>query len=128
MDIIKTTNLTKYYKNIRGIEDITLTVNEGEIFGFNYSSQILQSGTGVCTDYSILYASLCRASGIPANIAEKSPSTNANEPICRSIFMAFPLMWVHCKKAKPRFVNEKRGCLFIHTIFRPPNCQEEIYG
>lgn len=34
MDIIETKNLTKYYGKIRGIEDITLSVKKGEIFGF----------------------------------------------------------------------------------------------
>lgn len=32
--IIETRNLTKYYGKIRGIEDLTLQVKEGEIFGF----------------------------------------------------------------------------------------------
>lgn len=34
MDIIETKNLTKYYGKICGIEDITLSVKKGEIFGF----------------------------------------------------------------------------------------------
>jgi len=34
VDIIETKNLTKYYGKIRGIEDITLSVKKGEIFGF----------------------------------------------------------------------------------------------
>lgn len=34
MDIIKTTNLTKYYGKTKGIEDVTLSVSKGEIFGF----------------------------------------------------------------------------------------------
>ncbi len=34
MNVIETKNLTKYYKKIRGIEDITLNVTKGEIFGF----------------------------------------------------------------------------------------------
>ncbi len=32
--VIQTKNLTKYYGKTRGIEDLTLQVNEGEIFGF----------------------------------------------------------------------------------------------
>lgn len=32
--IIETRNLTKYYRKIRGIEDLNLQVKEGEIFGF----------------------------------------------------------------------------------------------
>ncbi len=34
MDIIETKNLTKYYGKIKGIEDVTLSVKKGEIFGF----------------------------------------------------------------------------------------------
>ena len=34
MDVIETKNLTKYYGKIKGVEDLTFTVKEGEIFGF----------------------------------------------------------------------------------------------
>lgn len=34
VDVIETRNLTKYYGKIRGMEDITLSVKKGEIFGF----------------------------------------------------------------------------------------------
>jgi len=34
VDIIETKNLTKYYGKIKGIEDVTLSVKKGEIFGF----------------------------------------------------------------------------------------------
>jgi ABC-2 type transport system ATP-binding protein len=34
VDIIETKDLTKYYGKIRGIEDVTLSVKKGEIFGF----------------------------------------------------------------------------------------------
>jgi len=34
VNIIETKNLTKYYKKIRGIEKLTFTVKEGEVFGF----------------------------------------------------------------------------------------------
>ena len=34
MNAIETYNLTKFYGRTRGIEDICLTVKEGEIFGF----------------------------------------------------------------------------------------------
>jgi len=33
-EVIDTHNLTKFYGKIRGIKDVTLTVNRGEIFGF----------------------------------------------------------------------------------------------
>ena len=34
MEAIKTENLTKHYGKARGIEQISLTVEEGEFFGF----------------------------------------------------------------------------------------------
>ena len=42
-------------------------------FGYNHASKILQEGLGVCTDYSVLYTALCRASGIPAIIVQGIP-------------------------------------------------------
>jgi len=46
---------------------------EDERFGYNYASGIIQNRKGVCTDYSILYAALCRASGIPATVVQGIP-------------------------------------------------------
>lgn len=34
MDAIKTVNLTKYYGKAKGIENLNLTVQAGEFFGF----------------------------------------------------------------------------------------------
>jgi ABC-2 type transport system ATP-binding protein len=34
MEVIHTRNLTKFYGKIKGIEDVDITVNQGEIFGF----------------------------------------------------------------------------------------------
>ena len=34
MSPIRTESLTKYYGDVRGIEDLTLSVEEGEVFGF----------------------------------------------------------------------------------------------
>ncbi len=34
MEVVHTTNLTKFYGKIKGIEDVDITVNQGEIFGF----------------------------------------------------------------------------------------------
>ena len=42
-------------------------------FGYFYASDILQRGRGVCTDYAILYAALCRAAGIPARFVQGIP-------------------------------------------------------
>ena len=32
--ILEIKNLTKYYGNVLGVKDLSLTLNEGEIFGF----------------------------------------------------------------------------------------------
>jgi len=42
-------------------------------FSFYYASDILQRGRGICTDYAILYAALCRAAGIPARFVQGIP-------------------------------------------------------
>ena len=34
MEVVHTKNLTKFYGKIKGIEDVDITVNQGEIFGF----------------------------------------------------------------------------------------------
>ena len=44
-----------------------------EIFGYSYASDILDKEKGVCTDYSILYAAMCRAAGIPAQFVQGIP-------------------------------------------------------
>ena len=45
MEIIKTTQLTKYYGKARGIVQLDLTVEEGEFFGFiTARAKALQSG------------------------------------------------------------------------------------
>jgi len=42
-------------------------------FSYYYASDILQRGRGICTDYAILYAALCRAAGIPARFVQGIP-------------------------------------------------------
>ena len=41
---------------------------------YSYASDILQERKGVCTDYSILYAALCRAAGVPAKFVQGVPA------------------------------------------------------
>ncbi len=54
-----------------------MVYDEGRLTGgenrYSYASEILQSGKGVCTDYSILYTTLCRAAGIPAKFVQGIP-------------------------------------------------------
>jgi hypothetical protein len=42
-------------------------------FNYYYASDILHKGKGVCTDYSVLYAALCRAAGIPTRFVQGIP-------------------------------------------------------
>ena len=56
--IIETINLTKYYGKTRGIVDLNLTVNEGEIFGF-----IGPNGSGKSTTVRTLLSLIYKTSG-----------------------------------------------------------------
>ena len=63
MHLIETSNLTKFYGKARGIKDISLSINEGEVFGF-----IGPNGAGKSTTIRILLA-LIRPSSGEAKIA-----------------------------------------------------------
>lgn len=56
--VIETKNLTKYYGKSRGIIDVDLTVNEGEIFGF-----IGPNGAGKSTTIRTLLSLIYKTSG-----------------------------------------------------------------
>jgi len=58
MSVIQTDNLTKYYGKSRGIENVNLTVEEGEIFGF-----IGPNGAGKSTTIRTLLGLIAPTSG-----------------------------------------------------------------
>lgn len=58
MEIIQTTNLTKYYGKARGIVDLGLTIGQGEFFGF-----IGPNGAGKSTTIRILLGLIAPTSG-----------------------------------------------------------------
>jgi len=58
MNIIETNNLTKFYGKNRGIEDVSLKVKEGEIFGF-----IGPNGAGKSTTIRLLLSLIYPTSG-----------------------------------------------------------------
>ena len=58
MEIIKTTKLTKYYGKARGINDLDLTVAQGEFFGF-----IGPNGAGKSTTIRTLLGLITPTSG-----------------------------------------------------------------
>ncbi len=58
MKIIETTNLTKFYGKNKGIEDVSLSINKGEIFGF-----IGPNGAGKSTTIRLLLSLIYPTSG-----------------------------------------------------------------
>lgn len=58
MDIIKTEGLTKLYRNGRGVKDLNLTVQKGEVFGL-----LGPNGSGKTTTFKILAGLLRQNSG-----------------------------------------------------------------
>lgn len=58
MNIIDVQNLTKYYGKSRGVENLSFTVNEGEIFGF-----IGPNGAGKSTTIRLLLSLIYPTSG-----------------------------------------------------------------
>ena len=58
MGVIETKNLTKYYGKSRGIEDVSINVEEGEIFGF-----IGPNGAGKSTTIRLLLSLIYPTSG-----------------------------------------------------------------
>ena len=73
MEIIKTTNLTKYYGKSRGIIDLNLTVTQGEFYGF-----IGPNGAGKSTTIRTLLGLISPTSGnamiFGKNVAQKKES------------------------------------------------------
>lgn len=57
-EVIHTEHLTKYYGKVRGIEDFTLTVNKGEIFGF-----LGPNGAGKTTTIRLCLGLISKTSG-----------------------------------------------------------------
>ncbi|MBQ7595084.1 MAG: ATP-binding cassette domain-containing protein, partial [Clostridia bacterium] len=58
MNAIETKGLTKYYGKARGIEDLNLTVSEGEMFGF-----IGPNGAGKSTTIRTLLGLIKKSGG-----------------------------------------------------------------
>ena len=68
--IIEINNLKKYYGNIRGVEDVTLKINKGEIYGF-----IGPNGSGKSTTIRTIMGLINKTSG---NIYIKGNEINNN--------------------------------------------------
>jgi ABC-type Mn2+/Zn2+ transport system ATPase subunit len=78
MNIIDVNNLTKFYGKSRGVENLSFTVNEGEIFGF-----IGPNGAGKSTTIRLLLSLIHPTSG-PATIFGKD-ETKAGPEIRQNI-------------------------------------------
>ena len=57
MNVIETQNLTKFYGNARGIIDVSLTVKEGDLFGFIGPNGAGKS-MGMCLELKTMQCSL----------------------------------------------------------------------
>ena len=73
MDLIQVNNLTKYYGKSRGIENLSFSVHEGEIFGF-----IGPNGAGKSTTIRLLLSLIHPTSG-QATIFGKDVTTKGPE-------------------------------------------------
>ena len=82
VDIIETKNLTKYYRKIKGIEDVTISVKKGEIFGF-----LGPNGAGKTTTIKML-TTLLRPTEGSAEIAGFDIKKKRNE-VRKSIGIVF---------------------------------------
>lgn len=71
--IIKVTNLSKQFKDTRAVDDLSFTVNEGDVYGF-----LGQNGAGKSTTIRMLL-SLVAPSGGEINIFDKKLSTHRSE-------------------------------------------------
>ncbi|MEO6187476.1 MAG: ABC transporter ATP-binding protein [Ginsengibacter sp.] len=71
--IIRVTHLSKQFKDTRAVDDLSFTVNEGDVYGF-----LGQNGAGKSTTIRMLL-SLVSPSGGEINIFEKKLSTHRSE-------------------------------------------------
>jgi ABC-2 type transport system ATP-binding protein len=78
MNIIELNNLTKFYGKAKGIEDVSLEVKEGEIFGF-----IGPNGAGKSTTIRTLMGLIFPTSGVAKMFGEDV--TTAGPKIRRDI-------------------------------------------
>src|SRR3954452_17804453 len=77
-EIIKVTSLTKQFRNLTAVDNLSFTVNEGDVYGF-----LGQNGAGKSTTIRMLLTLVAPTSG-EINIFEKKLSTHRSE-ILRSI-------------------------------------------
>ncbi len=69
MDSIEVKNLTKYYGKSRGIEELSFSVREGEIFGF-----IGPNGAGKSTTIRLLLSLIHPTAEKPSFLVKMSPN------------------------------------------------------
>lgn len=94
MNAIETNSLTKYYGNARGIQDISLTVKEGDFFGF-----IGPNGAGKSTTIRTLMG-LIRPTGGTASIFGKSILSGPAEVLKDIGYMPSEAAFYHSMRVK----------------------------
>ncbi len=113
MNIIELNNLTKYYGKAKGIENVSLTVEEGEIFGF-----IGPNGAGKSTAIRILMGLIFPTSGV-AKMFGKDVTT-AGPKIRRRIGYLPSEVFYYDKMKVKDLLNYTAG-------FYKKNCKNRMY-
>lgn len=94
MSIIELQNVTKFYGKSRGIQDVNLTVEEGDIFGF-----IGPNGAGKSTAIRILLGLLSATSG-KANVFGKDITTEKTKILSNIGYMPSEAVFYHGMRVK----------------------------
>lgn len=110
MEIIKTTNLTKSYGKSRGIIDVNLSVNEGEVFGF-----IGPNGAGKSTTIRTLLGLITATSG-SAEVFGRNIN-NKTKILADTGYMSSEAMFYNGMRAKE--------VILLSANLRKKDCSEE---
>ena len=114
MDAIKIENLTKYYGKARGIEQVSLTVGEGEFFGF-----IGPNGAGKSTTIRTLLGLIKPASG-RASVCGMDIVKDREQILARTGYLPSEAMFYSGMRV--------RDVLKLSADLRKEDCRENAYS
>ena len=114
MDAIKIENLTKYYGKARGIEQVSLTVGEGEFFGF-----IGPNGAGKSTTIRTLLGLIKPASG-RASVCGMDIVKDREQILARTGYLPSEAMFYSGMRV--------RDVLRLSADLRKEDCRENAYS
>lgn len=114
MDAIKIENLTKYYGKARGIEQVSLTVREGEFFGF-----IGPNGAGKSTTIRTLLGLIKPASG-RASVCGMDIVKDREQILARTGYLPSEAMFYSGMRV--------RDVLRLSADLRKEDCRENAYS